>query len=330
MITVQPCTDSKQWNEFVLEKGGHPLQLWGWGQAKAQHGWHVERIFIKEADEIIGGAQVLTKRLPGPLRRLLYVPRGPVVNEMFRREVVLDALTDYGRELGAVAVTIEPDWTEILVPKGWRHSKNTILIPQTLVLDLTLSEDELLEHMTKKTRQYIRKSGNEALVYRQVKTKQEIEQCLQLYRQTAERAGFSLHDDRYYHDIASEMGEYSPLFAAFNGDKPVAFLWLAISQSVAFELYGGMDEIGQDLRANYALKWYAVRKMREWGIERYDVNGLLNDGVSTFKRGFANHETALIGTYDYPLSPLYAVWSSGLPLAKKVIRSLRAARSPKH
>jgi lipid II:glycine glycyltransferase (peptidoglycan interpeptide bridge formation enzyme) len=53
------------------------------------------------------------------------------------------------------------------------------------------------------------------------------------------------------------------------------------------------------------------------------MNGLLNDGVSTFKQGFANHETMLAGTYDIPLSPLYAVWSKGLPMAKKVVRALK-------
>ena len=56
------------------------------------------------------------------------------------------------------------------------------------------------------------------------------------------------------------------------------------------------------------------------GISRYDMNGLLNDGVSTFKQGFASHEDMLVGTYDYPLSSLYTLWARGLPLAKKIIR----------
>jgi lipid II:glycine glycyltransferase (peptidoglycan interpeptide bridge formation enzyme) len=103
----------------------------------------------------------------------------------------------------------------------------------------------------------------------------------------------------------------------------VAFLWLAISASTAFELYGGVTDRGQELRANYALKWYAVRKAKEWGIEKYDMNGLLNDGVSNFKRGFANHEDQLVGTYERPLSPLYLVWTKALPVSKKIIQKIR-------
>jgi peptidoglycan pentaglycine glycine transferase (the first glycine) len=84
-----------------------------------------------------------------------------------------------------------------------------------------------------------------------------------------------------------------------------------------------MNERGQALRANYALKWFAIRKCREWGISRYDMNGLLNDGISNFKRGFANHDDMLAGTYDYPLSPLYSIWAGLLPIAKKIIRRIK-------
>ena len=68
------------------------------------------------------------------------------------------------------------------------------------------------------------------------------------------------------------------------------------------------------------LKWHAITKCKEWGIDRYDMNGLLNDGVSTFKQGFADHENMLVGTYDYPLSSLYNAWTKGLPLAKRAVR----------
>jgi lipid II:glycine glycyltransferase (peptidoglycan interpeptide bridge formation enzyme) len=63
--------------------------------------------------------------------------------------------------------------------------------------------------------------------------------------------------------------------------------------------------------------------MKKWGITRYDFNGLLNDGVSTFKQSFASHEDMLVGTYDKPLSPLYLLWTYGLPLGKKIIRTIK-------
>ena len=321
MTEVETCNSQDEWDNEVIERGGHPLQLWGWGEVKAAHGWTAERIFIREQQKIIGMAQLLIKRLPGPFKALVYVPRGPVAVAK-NRGAVLAEIAAYAKRQGAVAVTVEPDWEEMPLGEGWVESFNTILIPRTLILNLGKSEDELLADMTKKTRQYIRKSAKEVAI-RRVKDAKELEACLRLYHETAKRAGFELHDDDYYRDIFGKMGDFSPVFAAFDDDMPVAFLWLAISGETAFELYGGMNDRGQVLRANYALKWEAIRTMKKWGIRRYDFNGLLNDGVSTFKQGFSDQETMLAGTYDYGLSPLYVVWNKGLPLAKKILRRLK-------
>lgn len=326
MISLKTCYDREQWDDYVLDHKGHPLQLWGWGETKALHGWHVERLLAYDLDsKIVGAAQVLVRKLPWPFKSLAYVPRGPIVaNDVAPN--ILEALANYCRsQYGSVALSIEPDWVELpTLPKGWKQGRNTILIPQTLILDLQKSEEELLAPMSKKTRQYIRKSSTEEGVeIHQVKSREELEKCLQVYKETARRAGFALHGDDYYYDVFEHLGEASPVFAAYKDGWPIAFLWLAISSETAFELYGGMNDEGQTLRANYALKWYAITKMREWGIARYDMNGLVSDGVSNFKRSFADHEDRLVGTYDKSLSPFYLVWSVLLPFGKKVIRSLK-------
>lgn len=323
MTTVQSCKSQAEWDEQILSRGGHPLQLWGWGEVKAAHNWDVDRILIFEKDEIIGAAQLLIRKLPVPFNALVYVPRGPVAESRDRGDV-LEAIAQYAKATyHAVAVTIEPDWTTIPQMGGWHQSTNTILIPRTLILDLKKSEDELLAVMAKKTRQYIRKSANEAIEIRQVRKREELAACLEIYKQTAQRAGFGLHDDQYYYDIFSKMRDHGLVTAAFHEGTPVAFLWLVISERTAFELYGGMNDDGQRLRANYALKWATIQMTKNWELQRYDFNGLLNDGVSTFKQGFADHEDMLVGTYDRPLSLAYPLWAKGLPLAKKVIQKIK-------
>jgi lipid II:glycine glycyltransferase (peptidoglycan interpeptide bridge formation enzyme) len=284
MITANECTQKEEWDDYVLGAGGHPLQLWEWGEVKSAHGWRAVRIFVRKNNEIIGAAQLLIKKLPKPFTSLVYAPRGPVCENENREEVLQEIALYAKSEIGAVVVTVEPDWSEMPAISGWQKSTNNILLARTLILDLQKSEEELLADMTKKTRQYIRKSGGEAIEIRKVK-REEIGACLDIYKETAKRAGFSLHNDEYYYDIFDMLGDFSPVYAAFLTGKPVAFLWLAISEKTAFELYGGMNEEGQNLRANYALKWHVITTMQKWGLERYDMNGLLNDGVSTFKQG---------------------------------------------
>ncbi|WP_104091218.1 peptidoglycan bridge formation glycyltransferase FemA/FemB family protein [Arthrobacter sp. GMC3] len=328
-FSVVPCHVREQWDSAVNSQQGHPMQLWGWGETKAAHNWSVDRVLINDASgDLVGSAQILLRKLPFPFRSLAYLARGP--QAAAGREIeVLTAVAHYVKTTHkSVALSIEPDWDEesvvtaSLPASGWQRSQSTILIPRTLILDLTRSEDELLGAMSKKTRQYIRKSGREALEYREV-TAQELPQCLAVYKETAARADFGIHADDYYLDIYNNLGAGSPVYAAFDGETVVAFLWLAASEATAFELYGGMNDAGGNLKANFSLKWLAIQEMKARGISRYDFNGLLNDGVSKFKFGFADHEDMLAGTWDKGLSPLYPVFAKALPLARKGMRNAR-------
>lgn len=316
---MREITDQKVWDARVRENGGHPLQLWGWGEVKAGHGWRAVRYELSNAPW--AGAQVLLRTLPKGIGTFAYVPRGPV--GQWGQESIDELAGRMKRDHKAIVLSIEPDTEETLKLKGWKKAKNTVLLPKTLILDLRKSEEALLEDMAKKTRQYIRKSANEGVTVREVASESDLKHCLDIYKETAKRASFELHDDKYYYDIAELLGEHSRVFVAEYQSKIVAFLWLAVSDATAFELYGGVNDEGQTVRANYCLKWTAITALKEQGIVRYDMNGLLNDGVSGFKKSFASHENMLIGTLDKPLSPLYLAWSKGLPLAKKIVRTLK-------
>lgn len=322
-MTITRCEDKQQWDDYVNNLGGHPLQLWGWGDTKGAHNWNPTRLLWEQDGIVKGGAQLLIRKLPWPFKRLTYVPRGPF-GGMADSPEAMKELADYvRRNIHGVLLSCEPDQTTAEWGKGWRKSANTILIPQTLILDLSKTEEDLLAAMTKKTRQYIRKSERDGAEIKRIKSKEALAEVMAIYKDTAKRAGFALHGDDYYYDLLDFMDENNLIYGAYHQGKLVSFVWLAISGTTAFELYGGMNQEGQELRANYSLKWHAIRKCKEWGLGRYDMNGLLNDGVSNFKEGFASHQDLLAGTYDYPLSPLYPIWSKLLPSGKKLVRKLR-------
>lgn len=321
------CHNKTEWDEYVLEHDGHPLQLWGWGEVKSVHGWEAKRLFLRveeDSDEIAGAVQVLIRHLPWPMKSLAYVPRGPIVDE-FNKTQLLDLLADYVKQnYHSVALSIEPDSVGYNVPQGWKKSKNHILPAQTIILDLTKSDTELLNDMTKKTRQYIRKSAGEIMSIEKIRSREDLDKCLNIYRGTAKKAHFNIHDDQYYYDVFSKLASHSQVFAAYVDDQPVSFLWLAISADTAFELYGGMNEVGAELRTNYALKWHAIRKCKEWGLTRYDFGGLIDGGVTTFKKGWSTEDTQLAGTFDKKLSIFYGLYSNILPMAKSTAQKFKA------
>ncbi len=328
-LAVVPCTDRALWDGYVDRFEGHPQQLWGWGETKGMHGWSVDRVLVNDGAETVGCAQLLIRRLPMPFRALVYIPRGPMCSAD-QAAAVLEELGGYASARhGGVALSIEPDWdaespfAEAVAAAGFKASANTVLIPRTLILDLSKSDDELMADMSKSTRANIRKAMRSEVDFRKVKTDAELEQVLGIYHETAARAGFGIHEDRYYRDIFNNMGDGSPIIGAFDGEKVLAFVWLARSGATAFELYGGVSAEGQKQRVNYGVKWAALTAMREDGCRRYDFNGLLNDGISDFKKQFAKHENLLLGTWEKPLSPLYPIYAKAMPAARKGLQTAR-------
>ncbi|BDO42432.1 peptidoglycan bridge formation glycyltransferase FemA/FemB family protein [Cellulomonas sp. NTE-D12] len=337
-LVVTPVHDRAAWDALVRELGGHPLQLWGWGEVKATGPWRAHRLHVTAADRTVGVAQVLVRRLPFPFRALSYVPRGPAVaptdptaavgygvGDEAMRSAVAQAVVSWCRaNVGGVGVSFEPDWPEgtSLPLTGAVPGDQPILLPSTIVLDLTRSADELMAAMSRTTRADVRSGGREVEI-RRVTDEAGVRAVLEVYRETAQHAGFALHSPEYYLSIHRELGDASVVVAAFHEGRPCSFVWDVMSGTTAFELYGGVNEAGRKARANAPVKWFAVRLAQDAGLLRYDVNGLLNDGVSTFKRSFAKHEDQLVGTVDVPFSPLYRLWVQAVPLAKRVLRTLR-------
>ena len=318
---IREIQDQTEWDRLVAEQGGHPLQLWAWGELKSQHGpWTPTRLAVEQGGKFVGAAQILARKMPKPFGRMFYIPRGPFCVENNRGKI-LKELTDWAKKRGGVELKIEPDWTDAgQWSNGWRRSKNRILVPQTALIDLSKNEDEILATVAKKTRQYIRKSENSGVVVRRVTDRKDIAKCLEIYRGTAEQKKFGLHEDSYYYDLAKLAGDANRIYLAEKDGQPLSFLWNLRTPSTEFELYGGVNEAGQELRSNYALKWHAVRDAKIAGVKIYDLNGLLNDGISNFKRSFTDTETSWVGTWDKPLSPLYHIWETALPAAKKTVQ----------
>lgn len=323
---VRTIQDRGEWDRLVESFGGNPFQLWGWGQVKAETGsWTALHLAVDVAGETVGGAMVLLRDLPFPFRMLAYVPRGP-----FGRPEALTAVADavtthVGAHTPSVSITFEPniDESEAFAPKGGQPSSTDIFLPSTLIIDLTQEEDALIADMAKKTRYAVRRSLRDGLSVRKVETGADLETVLDIYDETAQRADFPLHNRDYYRTIHRELGQASQIYIASLEDRAVAFLWVLATGTTALDLYGGSNDAGLRGNANYGIKWEAMRDQKAGGVKFYDLNGLLDEGVSHFKKGFASHVTQLHGGVEVPLSRLHPVWATLLPKARTAIGAVR-------
>ena len=328
MIEFCVAEGREEWDDFVDRAGGHGLQTWGWGEMKSKHGWSAERIFVKRGGEVIGGAQVLRRKLP-IFGAMLYVPRGPVVAEEKDRGAVLAGLADWAAQYRgkAVCLMVEPDWEEMPKIKGWKKGRNRILLAETVVVDLGQDLDELLAGMPKNRRQDIRKYQGSGLKLVKAKSGADFAGAVAVYKEISRRAKFNLHEDSYYADIWREMGGHQWLGVVKNEQGEVmAFQWALVAGENGFALFAGVGEEGRRRRINAGVKFECLGVLKGVGVRRYDFNGLLNEGVNDYKLAFSGEEVRLCGAWELPLSKKYPVYGKILPVGKKFVQFVEKLR----
>jgi lipid II:glycine glycyltransferase (peptidoglycan interpeptide bridge formation enzyme) len=326
--------DRAAWDKYVAASvWGHPLQLWGWGELKRENGWTPHRLaLVDDKGGWMAAAQVLLWPIPRTGRVIAYVPRGPVAEPGSKTAgELLRLVTEWARGQKAIYVRVEPAWLQAKMPRGWRRTGAGLQMSATYTIDLAKTEDELLEAMARKHRQYVRKAEREGVTVERVDAEyagaDSLAEMYRIYSETAARAKFGLHAVGYYQTLLRELGEANYLCYARADGRVVAFLWLAAAGQTAYELYGGVDAAGQEAHANYLLKWVAMRELKAAGYKIYDFNGRLNEGVSQFKVGFGPDKTDFVGTWDYPLNKFgYQLWQQLWPAAKLVGRRLAKLR----
>ena len=335
MIKSFVVDDEITWNAAVDQLHGHPLQSFGWGEVKAGYGWTPIRLLFKKEDEVIGGAQILRRKLPTPFKSMMYVPRGPFCDKK-QRLAVLEALTEWAKAQRekCVELVCEPEWKE--APSGsnklgWRATKNHILLPSTVLIDLNQDPDTMLAAMPKTRRQDIKKYLRNGFQLEPAKTEADFRACLDIYKEIAARDKFNLHPDQYYHDIWQKTGKYNRLLMLKDPSDGVvvAFQWALISSEFAFALFAGVGARGRKMRINAGAKCQFMQDLHNEGVALYDLNGLLNDGVDTYKKAFHGDEIHYIGSFELPLSKWYGVYTKALPAGKKALHAVGKIRKKK-
>jgi lipid II:glycine glycyltransferase (peptidoglycan interpeptide bridge formation enzyme) len=303
------------WDSFVAEApNGAYTQLSAWAEVKRANGWRA--VYVLEETTRAIGTQLLVRRL-GPLPwQVGYAPRGPVARDFDRGGVVAwtACVRTVAREQALTHVTVDPeveegdplaDW---LREAGWRPG-TPIQPNRSRVLDLAGGEAALWSGLRSKWRQYVQKARRAGVVVVEA-TERELGDFYRIYVETARRAGFVHRAARAYEDVYRAFAARNAarlLIARLPGGEPVATIMLLACGRRVIEPYGGMTDAGAESRANYLLKWEAIRSSAERGYALYDMWGLAHPGIEQFKAGFGGREIRYIGAWELVTNrPLHA------------------------
>jgi peptidoglycan pentaglycine glycine transferase (the first glycine) len=330
------------------------LQTTAWAAVKAVNGWRSRLVLPDPAleepdappkqphepgadpntlDPSAPAAQLLVRPLPVLPWSLGYAARGPLVEPWTpdAAERWTDRLRGSGGLEGIGLLRMDPELeageasTEVVArlgSLGWRRARDA-QPTATRVVDLRADEAGLWSDVRKKWRQYVNHARKAGIVVRDVDADSDpaaLDRFGAIMRETSLRAGIPVRATSAYRDLWSAFrpaGEARLLFADDPSGTTLAALLLVRCGHRVTEPYGGMIAAGAEVRANYLLKWEAIRRSREEGATQYDLWGLPTPGIAHFKEGFGGREVRYVGAWDLDLDPLGAV----------AIRAAEAARS---
>lgn len=369
-LTIETINEREAWNNALQQLPyAHVLQTWEWGEFKhVTTGWRPLRLAYRRDGQIAAMVSIGVRR--AGVFTLLYAPKGPALayDDAELASDVLDHLQRVARHYRAIWLKIDPDviaatgvpstsapiddtmtsapddvadptgqaFMRMLREHDWRFSNDQVQFRNTIVLDLTRSEDELLAGMNQSTRRKIRIAEREGIHIR-TGSVDDLPLLYELYQITGARDNFLIRPPSYYEQawrVFIEAGLAHPLIAEYDG-KAIAHIILFHFGGTCWYFYGASSDEQRDKMPNYLLQWQAIRWAKAQGYTRYDMWGAPNVfteddplwGVYNFKRGFRGTVTRHIGAWDYvPYQLLYGAFEELYPRFLNWMRRRRANR----
>lgn len=326
-ITLQPLEAGPELTKLISRQPLQPfLQSWAWGDFQTAYGRRVFR--LGAFDHGLVGALTLIEHQLVLGQTYLYAPRGPLAESAAAATALFQAAIKLGRQEKSMYVKVDPalyDFEFDLDKIEGYEPGTTLQEPDTLVLSLKPTADELLSAMHPKTRYNIRLAEKRGVTVRWSTTDRDHDAYLALQKDMAARQGIRLHPDRYYRLMFEtlRMASLGELAVAELDGQALAINLMVWHQQTAVFNHGGSSQAHKDVMAPYLLQWRSIQRAKEQGMHDYDFRGIAPAnapdhklaGVSRFKLGFGGRRV----TYpDARNAILDRRWWQMYRLAKRV------------
>ena len=296
--------EKEAWDKIVIEHGprsGAFLQSWEWGEFQKTEGRRVLRI-------ISDNLQSVAQCIEHPVRFGWYgfdLPRGLVRNGDILTAAIKDA-----RRTKAIFLHVEFSTTYATTASlpVEKYPVSNRQPSQTLLLDLSKTENDLLAAMHEKTRYNIRLAERKGVV---VSFENDTAVFSNLLKQTTPRDEFSPHQNTHYKLLLQNLVSgacQAKLMVARYENKPLAAMIIICFGNTVTYLHGASSNEQRAVMAPHLLQWRAIQDAKRHGFGWYDFWGIDEQrwpGVTRFKLGFGGERESYPDAFDLPLRPFW-------------------------
>jgi len=350
-VRIADDADRDGYNAFVASSPlADVLQSWEWGEVKRRSGWTPRRFLAEDGERVVAAAQVLGRRPVRGAPRLLYAPRGPVV-EGVRADVLSSLVGEIKAQAGdAFVLKSDPPVEEgspdagAFVQAGFRIAPAAgfggVQPKAVMVLDLAPDLEKIFGGFHSKWRYNVRLAERKGVEVTQV-TRADLPAFYDLLVETAHRDGFFIRGNSYFSDLfdcLEPSGLIAMFHARFEGELIAGAICMGFGGRLTY-VYGASSNDHRNVMPNHLMQWHMIRWAKEHGYAIYDFRGVspVRDGkpldphiagLNRFKEGFGARYVEYAGTFDLPLRPvLYRAWRWGSPVAMSALKRLRHGRA---
>lgn len=280
------------------------LQSKIWADFKKKYGWVVHEI---------EGVKVFERKLVFD-KSFFYIPEvTSSQHSLFGVRELLKKIEPLARQRKAVFLRLEPleedlRLKEVMIKNGLKKAFEELQPWHRQWIDLSKSEDEILDKMKSKGRYNIRLAAKKGVKVIKSDRPKDIEIFYQLYKATALREGFPPRPKKYFVDLFHELfvKNHGLLLIAYYQGGADAALFVTFYDKIASYLYGGSSRKHKNVMSPYLLHWEAIKEAKKRGMHIYDMLAIAphdnprhkHYGLRRFKQQFGGRQVNLIGGWD--------------------------------
>lgn len=303
-------TQKEEYNKSV----SHIVQSWEWGQFRIKLGTKLKRYGLFENGKLKTAFHLSFHKIPFTKYFVGYLAKGP-----FPDKDLAEALKQIGKDENCAFIKIEPNIenskSQFSISKLFRKSPKPHFTKFNYVIDLSLSEEQLLNNMHPKFRYNIKVAEKHNVNVEQNTDDKAFEIYLKLFFETCERQNYFGHDPRYHKEIweiLKQAGLARVAIAFYtppnSKEKIPLNAWMLINfHDTLYYPYGGSSAEYKNVMATNATAWEAIKIGKKLNLKYFDLWGAADPnapdsdpykGFTRFKAGTGARLVEYIDTYD--------------------------------
>ena len=301
----------RAWDLLVDRTPGTDVtQLSIWAGLRARVGFSPLYLLAYRGAELVGGAQILTRRVP-VLGTVGYLPYGPLVAPDVAaaddvRRALVDALAVLGRRRLQILFVQPPeddhDTSSELLQHGFRPSSAGIAPAGSIRIDLTADLAEIRSRFGKRLKSWTNRWESRGVTVR-AGDERDVALLAELMATSAQHQGYTPLPLDYmtalYRELAA-TGHAVLFIGEVNGVPVAADLMTGCGDMVRGRL-SGFDRSGEAMRLSVpaAIRWELIKWAKAQGYRWFDFGGLRPETLDALLGGH-DRSTDTLPTADQP------------------------------